>query len=220
MENSITTQGLKNKIQKEQAGIMDVRGVLRTTTTFNDASEGWQREEILEKPPTKQRQETIDCGGEIPDRLYEQFPLPEPAVGQAFVTNGTTGWQYNPETETVRRYLLEDNSEGSFTDTGDVEELLTANATVTLGRESTVAGRDGQGFDITYPESNPFFEESSLILDAEYGYPLKRCETLNLDENLVSSERVFEEVIFNDGISDESFEFHPPETATVVEETK
>ena len=210
----------------------DVRGV-RTTETAAGEETLTHRVEVHERPFVDYRSTVLESTDEARE-------------GDVYVSNASTTWWYDASANAASYFEPDDPFENEEVRTARAEQVDQQRDLVTLeyGGTETVADRethvleietreeavaDGIGVlvgDVEYvyaletvdPAEELVIAEARLWLDAEYGFPLKEQVVFDVpgEEPYRYTER-FEEVSFNDGLSDERFAFEPPENATVEE---
>ncbi|WIV67699.1 LolA family protein [Natrialbaceae archaeon AArc-T1-2] len=185
---------------------------------------------VAERPYVEYRSEVLES--DDPDR-----------VGDVYVSNATTTWWYDPDTNVTERFVTEEPFENEDVRTARADEADRQLELVDLEYRGTdvVAGREAHVLEIEAkaeavergvsvlvgdtefvyaletadPADELVVTEQTVWIDAEYGYPLQERLVVDGDEEYVLTER-FETVTFTDDLADDTFVFEPPEDAEVV----
>ena len=155
---------------------------------------------VAERPPEQSRQEVIETTSEWQ------------SAGDVTVNDGETLFMYDASENTVTEYNVSYDPESA----AFASEELIANAlnesNVSYEGTDTVADRDVHVIELTDTETNG---TTTVWVDQEFWYPLKYETTMERGDQQLSTTMVYEEVAFNEGLDDGTFEFEPPADATV-----
>ena len=155
---------------------------------------------VAERPPEQSRQEVIEADSEWQ------------SAGDVTVNDGETLYMYDASENTVTEFNVSYDPESA----GFASEELIANtlneSDVSYEGTDTVADREVHVIDLTDTETN---RTTTVWVDTEFWYPLKYETTMERGDQQLSTTMVFEEVAFNEGLDDGTFEFEPPADATV-----
>ena len=155
---------------------------------------------VAERPPEQSRQEVLETNSEWQ------------SDGDVTVNDGETMFMYDASENTVTEYNVSYDAES----TAFANEELIANALnesdVSYEGSDTVADRDVHVIELTDTDTN---RTTTVWVDKEFWYPLKYETAMERGDQQLSTTMVFEEVAFNEGLDDGTFEFEPPADATV-----
>ena len=205
----LSGEEIADRVTERHDEIEDIHGVQRI-----DAAGTSTTSEVWIKPPDKYRSEPVDSDAE---------------TSMTTISNGTTTWIYDSESNTVTTTRHDASGGGAFnlTNSERVRKLLDEFEVESAGTD-TVAGRDAYVLELAATNEtvdDVEYEEYRLWIDAEYWYPIKHSTTISTDgsgdtalaDETFESTVEFESIEFNTGVGDERFEFTPPEDATVTD---
>jgi len=127
------------------------------------------------------------------------------------VSNGKTMRIYDKKKNEVVKMELPETEKPEF-DYGKFIKNMLENNDVKLAGGEKVSGRDCYVIEVT-PKNETFYAKQKLWIDKEFWYPIKI--EINYGE---FSSAIEYQIEFNTGISDDVFEFTPPEGTKVVEQ--
>ncbi|MFD1642546.1 DUF2092 domain-containing protein [Halohasta litorea] len=190
---------IADELEERNEQIEDIQGErVQTVETPNST----QRTvvEIAERPPEQSRQEVLETNSDWQ------------SAGDVTVNDGETMSMYDASENTVTEYNVSYEPESA----AFASEELIANAlnesNVSYEGSDTVADREVHVIELTDTDTD---RTTTVWVDTEFWYPLKYETTTERGDQQLSTTMVFEEVAFNEGLDDETFEFEPPADATV-----
>ena len=212
----------------------DVRGEMTTTVTHGNETVT-EVLEVAERPYVEYRDEVLESSDPRYDRVGDVYASNATVTWWYYAESNTAQYYEHADPfddEAVRadraaqaerqRELYELSYRGTDDVAGRearVLELAAANESVEdqlsvlVGDTEYVYALETTAIDST---DQFYVVEQRVWIDTEYEYPLKEeviWETAN-GERVVMTER-FDSVSFNEGLADETFEFEPPDDATV-----
>ena len=185
----MSAEQIAKKAEEKYERMEDMKGIMVLTTEF----EG--EKQIMEikfwyKKPNKWRSESKDM---------------------LTVTNGSVMWLYNKQSNEVIITELPEAQKPDF-DYGKIVKDMLEKYEIKLIGEEKVTGRDCYVME-AIPKKEKFIVKQKLWIDKEFWYPLR----IEMNFGEFNSTIEYKDVEFNTGMSDEEFEFKPPEGAKIVE---
>ena len=183
---------IAKKMQEKWDSVTDCRGVERATITINGQQKTTEYEFIFKKP--------------------NKFWMHDRTNGILMVSNGSTLWTYDNKSNTVT-VMEKISSHTSSTGTIDygaiVKDMLERYDVKLLGSEE-VAGKDCYVL-LLKPKNETINLSIKMWVEKDYWMPLK----MEMSDGIkVTTEYLNIEI--NTGVSDDVFEFKPPEGAKII----
>jgi len=155
---------------------------------------------VAERPPDQSRQEVIETDSEWQ------------SAGDVMVNNGETLYNYDASENTVTEFNVTYEPESTAFASEELIATALNESDVSYEGRDTVADREVHVIELTDTESD---RTTTIWVDTEFWYPLKYETTTAGGDQQFTTTMTFEEVAFNGGLDDGTFEFEPPADATV-----
>ncbi|AEA47863.1 outer membrane lipoprotein-sorting protein [Archaeoglobus veneficus] len=188
----MSAEEIAKKVEEKYNQLEDFRGVQRIVVETNGVKHTQEYEFAFKKPNKV--------------RMYNK------EQGLLIVSNGKTMWSYDEKNNEV--FVMELKQPEVSPDYGKLVKNMMEYYDVELLGSEKVLGRDCYVLKLTPKEGSEFAEFAStqkMWIDKEYWYPLK-TEMKGKDMSMTME---YTEIEFNTGVSDDVFEFTPPEGAKI-----
>jgi len=184
----LTAEQIAEKMKEKYDSVKDMRGTMIVTTNFGEL-----------------RTHTVKFEMKKPDKFRSEDE------NVLTISNGKMMWIYHKQKNEVTKLSLPEIKQPEF-DYGKIVKDMLEKYDVKLVGEEKVSGRDCYVIELK-PKDEDYFTDQKLWVDKQYWYPLK----MEMNYENFSSTIEYRDIEFNVGISDEEFEFKPPEGAKIVE---
>lgn len=184
----LSAEQIVEKMKEKYNSTKDMKGVMIVTT--NLGKQQTQTTKFAMKKPNKWKTEDENI---------------------LTISNGKTMWIYDKQKNEVAKFNLPEVKQPEF-DYGKIVKDMLEKYDIELVGEDKISNRNCYVIELK-PKGKDYFINQKLWVDKEYWYPLK----IEINYGNFSSTVEYKNVEFNAGISDEEFEFKPPEGAKIVE---
>ena len=184
----MSAEEIAKKVEEKYNQLEDFKGVQRIVVEMYGVKHTQEYEFVFKKPNKM--------------RMYNK------EQGLLIVSNGKTMWSYDEKNNEV--FVMELKQPEVSPDYGKLVKNMLEYYDVELLGSEKVLGRDCYVLKLT-PRGEGFASTQKMWIDKEYWYPL-RMEMKGKRMNMTME---YTEIEFNTGVSDDVFEFTPPEGAKI-----